>query len=262
MFSNANKIKDTIARSLIEEWEIEKLYILDISGNEKAFRVASVYNNVIWIDHHEWTVECKYKNIEITLSNDFSAASVISKKYGISDRLVEIADHLDQNTPKNEVEEGFRDLISSIRNLQNRDREKIAESLVFSMLNTDIEEIIEKNKNYIINFRNEMEKIKEKLKSEIVRKKINNINLIFIKTDKNIPVYKIQEMLEENWDILIVLYSKNYFWKIEFRSKDLNILPLAIIYGGGGHKKAAGASLYENPDINEILKLVETIYKN
>ena len=107
-----------------------------------------------------------------------------------------------------------------------------------------------------------MEKIKEKLKSEIVRKKINNINLIFIKTDKNIPVYKIQEMLEENWDILIVLYSKNYFWKIEFRSKDLNILPLAIIYGGGGHKKAAGASLYENPDINEILKLVETIYKN
>ncbi|MEM4083866.1 MAG: hypothetical protein QW752_02320, partial [Thermoplasmata archaeon] len=132
MFSNANKIKDTIARSLIEEWEIEKLYILDISGNEKAFRVASVYNNVIWIDHHEWTVECKYKNIEITLSNDFSAASVISKKYGISDRLVEIADHLDQNTPKNEVEEGFRDLISSIRNLQNRDREKIAESLVFS----------------------------------------------------------------------------------------------------------------------------------
>ncbi len=258
-FSNPERIKDTIARSFMEEWEIDRLFILDIAGNERALRLASVYDNVIWIDHHEWYLENKYNNIEITLMDEPSAARVISKKYGINDPIVEMADHLDQNLPRNETEIGFRDMISSIRNLYHREREKKLESLVFEMINSSVDKIIERNKNYILNFRNEMEKIKEEIKSEILKKNLNGRILVIVKTDKNIPVYKIQEILHDEWDVLAVIYYRHRFWKIELRSKELDILPVARIYGGGGHKRAAGASLYENPDISELIKIIETI---
>lgn len=265
MFSNPSRIKDTILRSLIEEWEIKRLYVLDISGNERALRVASIYNYVVWIDHHEWIPENKYKNIEITIENEPSAARVVSKKYGIEDPIVDFADHLDQNSPQNDLEVDFRDLISSIRNSYQRERDHILEKIVFDMMDNDLKTIIDLNKKNIENFRIEMEKLKSRIRENIKNIKVNDKNVYIVETDKNIPVYKIQEIVPKDWDLIVVIYKRirgSYTsWKIEFRSRELDILPVAKLFGGGGHKKAAGASIIYNFEIDQLLRAISIFYK-
>jgi len=265
MFSNPSRIKDTILRSLIEEWEIKRLYVLDISGNERALRVASVYDSVVWIDHHEWIPENKYKNIEITIENEPSAARVVSKKYGIEDPIVDFADHLDQNSPQNDLEVDFRDLISSIRNSYQRERDHILEKIVFDMMDNDLKTIIDLNKKNIENFRIEMERLKSRIRENIKNIKVNDKNVYIVETDKNIPVYKIQEIVPKDWDLIVVIYKRirgSYTsWKIEFRSRELDILPVAKLFGGGGHKKAAGASIIYNFEIDQLLRAISIFYK-
>jgi len=265
MFSNPSRIKDTILRSLIEEWEIKRLYVLDISGNERALRVASVYDYVVWIDHHEWIPENKYKNIEITIENEPSAARVVSKKYGIEDPIVDFADHLDQNSPQNDLEVDFRDLISSIRNSYQRERDHILEKIVFDMMDNDLKTIIDLNKKNIENFRIEMERLKSRIRENIKNIKVNDKNVYIVETDKNIPVYKIQEIVPKDWDLIVVIYKRirgSYTsWKIEFRSRELDILPVAKLFGGGGHKKAAGASIIYNFEIDQLLRAISIFYK-
>jgi len=265
MFSNPSRIKDTILRSLIEEWEIKRLYVLDISGNERALRVASIYDYVVWIDHHEWIPENKYKNIEITIENEPSAARVVSKKYGIEDPIVDFADHLDQNSPQNDLEVDFRDLISSIRNSYQRERDHILEKIVFDMMDNDLKTIIDLNKKNIENFRIEMERLKSRIRENIKNIKVNDKNVYIVETDKNIPVYKIQEIVPKDWDLIVVIYKRirgSYTsWKIEFRSRELDILPVAKLFGGGGHKKAAGASIIYNFEIDQLLRAISIFYK-
>ncbi|MVT13183.1 MAG: hypothetical protein GPW16_02725 [Euryarchaeota archaeon] len=265
MFSNPSRIKDTILRSLIEEWEIKRLYVLDISGNERALRVASVYDYVVWIDHHEWIPENKYKNIEITIENEPSAARVVSKKYGIEDPIVDFADHLDQNSPQNDLEVDFRDLISSIRNSYQRERDHILEKIVFDMMDNDLKTIIDLNKKNIENFRIEMERLKSRIRENIKNIKVNDKNVYIVETDKNIPVYKIQEIVPKDWDLIVVIYKRirgSYTsWKIEFRSRELDILPVAKLFGGGGHKKAAGANIIYNFEIDQLLRAISIFYK-
>jgi nanoRNase/pAp phosphatase (c-di-AMP/oligoRNAs hydrolase) len=265
MFSNPSRIKDTILRSLIEEWEIKRLYVLDISGNERALRVASIYDYVVWIDHHEWIPENKYKNIEITIENEPSAARVVSKKYGIEDPIVDFADHLDQNSPQNDLEVDFRDLISSIRNSYQRERDHILEKIVFDMMDNDLKTIIDLNKKNIENFRIEMERLKSRIRENIKNIKVNDKNVYIVETDKNIPVYKIQEIVPKDWDLIVVIYKRirgSYTsWKIEFRSRELDILPVAKLFGGGGHKKAAGANIIYNFEIDQLLRAISIFYK-
>jgi len=265
MFSNPSRIKDTILRSLIEEWEIKRLYVLDISGNERALRVASIYDYVVWIDHHEWIPENKYKNIEITIENEPSAARVVSKKYGIEDPIVDFADHLDQNSPQNDLEVDFRDLISSIRNSYQRERDHILEKIVFDMMDNDLKTIIDLNKKNIENFRIEMERLKSRIRENIKNIKVNDKNVYIVETDKNIPVYKIQEIVPKDWDLIVVIYKRirgSYTsWKIEFRSRELDILPVAKLFGGGGHKRAAGASIIYNFEIDQLLRAISIFYK-
>jgi oligoribonuclease NrnB/cAMP/cGMP phosphodiesterase (DHH superfamily) len=265
MFSNPMRIKDTIARSLIEEWEIERLYVLDISGNERALRVASIYDSVVWIDHHEWEPSNNYKNIEITIEREPSAARVVSKKYGIEDPVVDMADHLDQNSPINDIEKDFRDMISSIRNSHQRNKEYMLEKVVFEMIDNDVKTLIEKNRNSIDNFRLEIKRMEEEIKKNVIIKNINGKRLAIVETDRNIPVYKIQEMIDAEWDILVVIYSRlnpRYpYWKIELRSKELNILPIARLYGGGGHRLAAGANIFDNFELDELLRAFTMLYR-
>ncbi|MFP3317885.1 MAG: DHHA1 domain-containing protein [Thermoplasmata archaeon] len=265
MFSNPSRIKDTILRSLIEEWEIKRLYVLDISGNERALRVASIYDSVVWIDHHEWIPENKYKNIEITIENEPSAARVVSKKYGIEDPIVDFADHLDQNSPQNELEVDFRDLISSIRNSYQREKDHILEKIVFDMMDNDLKTIIDLNKKNIENFRIEMERLKSRIRENIKNIKVNDKNVYIVETDKNIPVYKIQEIVPKDWDLIVVIYKRirgSYTsWKIEFRSRELDILPVAKLFGGGGHKRAAGANIIYNFEIDQLLRAISIFYK-
>ncbi|MGC8610279.1 MAG: hypothetical protein ACP5GR_04270 [Thermoplasmata archaeon] len=246
-FSNPSIIKDSIARSILGDDNLDKLYVLDIAANEIALKLASVYNKAIWIDHHQWAPIKNYDNVEIHLMNEPSAAAVIGNVYLIYDNLIEMANHLDQNQPQNDKEIKFRDLISSLRFYKGRGVEYALENLVYKMTEVDVDSIIEENIELIEAFQNDIKKIENEIKSNTKKFIIKNYRVTIIETKANIPVYKIQEIVDDDWDILIVKFvrfNRDFvFTKFEFRSKGPDVLKLAIAFGGGGHIRAAGASL-------------------
>jgi len=107
--------------------------------------------------------------------------------------------------------------------------------------------------------------LKSRIRENIKNIKVNDKNVYIVETDKNIPVYKIQEIVPKDWDLIVVIYKRirgSYTsWKIEFRSRELDILPVAKLFGGGGHKKAAGASIIYNFEIDQLLRAISIFYK-
>ncbi len=247
-FSSPTYIKDTIARTIVGTWDPSKLYILDIAGDKLSLRVASTYYEVIWIDHHIWGEIENYNNVKIHVSLEKSAAQVLANLFKISDPMVEVANHIDQNRIETNFERDFRDLISAVRNSKDLDYTRFFENIIYSENAKKIEEILKENYNLVEVFRNEMDLIKNELSEKINRFKIKEKNIIFVEPHRDIPVYKIEEMFgEEEWDILVVKYTKmtrySFITKIEFRSREEDVQKIAKFFNGGGHKNASGATI-------------------
>jgi len=74
--------------------------------------------------------------------------------------------------------------------------------------------------------------------------------------------------IDEDVDIIIVLIyrtvgekSRRSVTKLEFRTHtDMDVLKIAKFYGGGGHKRASGASVGDIVTVPEILKTIELLY--
>ncbi|MDP8012038.1 MAG: hypothetical protein ACP5F1_02065 [Thermoplasmata archaeon] len=260
-FSNPSLIKDTIAKSVIGENKLDKLFILDIAGNDHAVHLSSVYDKTIWIDHHLWAPINNYENVEIYIMQEPSAAQVVSNVFGIEDYMIEMANHIDQNNITNKNENNFRDLISAIKFYKGKYFDKILENLVNDLMNKDVEIIINENMEIIENFRIYVESIKKRLENNIVFLKINGKKIAILETEENIPVYKIEESLDPSkWDVLIVKFFRSgreySYTKLEFRSKKPDVLKIARAFGGGGHLLAAGASINGSISFNDILSAV------
>ncbi|MGC8585129.1 MAG: DHH family phosphoesterase [Thermoplasmata archaeon] len=256
-FSNPSIIKDSIAKSILGEDNLDKLYILDIGGNEIALRLAAVYNRTIWIDHHQWAPIKHYDNVEIHIAYEPSAAAVIGNLYMIFDNMIEVANNLDQNKPSNVREIKFRDMISALRFYKGRAIEYALENLVYKMAEKDIDRIIEENNELIESFIDEIKKLENEIKANTKKFIIKDYKVTVIETKANIPVYKIQEIIDDDWDILVVKFTRFnrefVYTKLEFRSKGPDILKVAIPLGGGGHIKAAGASLKGIITLDQLL---------
>jgi len=261
IFSNPSTIKDAIARSIIGEINLDRLYILDIAGNDHAVHLSSVYGKTIWIDHHQWAPVTKYENVEIYIMQEPSAAQVVSNVFNIDDYMVEMANHIDQNDLKTSLERDFRDLISAIRLFKGRATQRTLEDLVNDLTKREVEKIISENQEMIENFRKYIDGIRKKIENDIIFMKINGKNIAILETDENIPVYKIEEAMDSSkWDVLIVKYlryGRDYtYTKLEFRSKNTDVLKIARAFGGGGHIFAAGASLNGIISFNDIINAI------
>lgn len=261
VFSNPSTIRDAIARSIIGESNLDRLYITDIAGNDHAVHLSSVYERAIWLDHHQWAPITKYDNVEIYIMQEPSAAQVVSNVFGIDDYMVEMANHIDQNDPKTKVEEDFRDLISAIRFFKSKVTQKTLEDLIMDLTKRDVERIINENYEMIENFKKYINSMRKKIEKNIVFLKINGKKIAIVETDENIPVYKIEESIDPSkWDVLVVKYirsGRDYtYTKLEFRSKSADVLKIARAFGGGGHILAAGASLSGIISFNDILNAI------
>jgi oligoribonuclease NrnB/cAMP/cGMP phosphodiesterase (DHH superfamily) len=266
-FSSPKFLHKTICRLL--DFDLETLHILDISANKKTILLSSIFKKIIWIDHHQWENLEIPKNIEVFVEEEESAAKVVAKVLKIESPLIEIANEIDTNNVKSEEARFFRDLVSAIKwkynKLQSLKFRQIVKVLAFKGLDElekDVENvnIIEEHKNWL-----------NSLSSEILEKakefEVNGKKVLIFETAKSLPVYFIHEKLKEskNFDILCVFYRKVDMkrkvpiTKIEIRSKNEDALKIARIFGGGGHKLAAGATLSKYLSIEEFLQKLNEI---
>jgi nanoRNase/pAp phosphatase (c-di-AMP/oligoRNAs hydrolase) len=266
-FSSSTFLHKTICRLL--DFDLETLYILDISANRRTILLSSVFNKAIWIDHHQWENLEIPKNVEVFVEEAESAAKVVAKVLKIESSLIEIANEIDTNNVKSDEARFFRDLVSAIKwkynKLQSLKFRQIAKILAFKGLDElekDVEnaKIIEEHINWLNSLASEiLEKTKEF--------EVNGKKVLIFETAKSLPVYFIHEKLKEskNFDILCVFYRKVDIkrkipiTKIEIRSKSEDALKIARIFDGGGHKLAAGATLNKYLGVEEFLQKLKEI---
>ena len=266
-FSSSTYLHKTICKLL--DFDVENLYILDISANRKSILLSSIFNKTIWIDHHRWENLEIPKNVEVFVEEAESTAKVVAKILRIEDSLVETANEIDTNNIKSDSAKFFRDLVSAIKwkygqtqSLKFRQITKILAFKGLDELEKDVEnaKLIEEHSNWLQSIIPEiLEKTKE---FEVDGKKI----LIF-ETTKSLPVYFIYENLKKNksFDILCVFYRKIdmkrkiSITKIEVRSNDEAALKIARIFDGGGHKFASGATINRYLSIEEFLDKIKQI---
>jgi len=257
---------------LLNNSDKANLYIFDISASQKAIKVSSAFEKVLWIDHHvSEKIDQIPSNVEFVLDEEApSAAQVVAKYFNFNDEyLVNLANEIDTNNIKSE--EGF-----FLRDLTNALKWKYAGILLSNKFRSLAKQIISKGvdslqtNESLVSLVNEYRKRNENLKEEI-RKKIEVFELegrkiAIIETTFNYPMHLILEVLEENYnekfDVVASLNhklaNKKIITRMELRTQtDKPVIEIALQFNGGGHKKACGATLdrfISSKDFLEILK--------
>ncbi len=275
-FTSTHRLIPTLCKAIESDEELKNLYIFDLSGSEKVLRLASVFDKVVWIDHHKWSFEKKPENVELKLnSSSPSASRLIAEYFGIESPLVKIADEIDVNSTRSEEAIFLRDLIASIkwkfsgRLLANK-LKNISISLAFSGL-----EEFEKSHQVaelLSEYRKWVEEIEESLFSKVRVFSIDNKKVAVLETFESIPIHTISNKLLEHeeapFDLIAVIMhrlnskTKNIWTKIELRTQtDKNIFQIAESLGGGGHIKACAATLKGFMNTEKFVEFLKENFK-
>ena len=273
-FSSAFKLIDTICNSIIGRRDLKEIYIFDLAGDLKALRIASAYDKVLWIDHHEWKVESVPENVELFIdSSSPSASQLVAEYFNIESNLVSLANEIDVNSVKSEDSIYLRDLVASLkwkysgRLLANK-LKNLAITLAFSGL-----EEFEKDAR-IAELMNEYSNWVKERENEVFSKTrifdVNGNKIAVYETFDLVPIYIVNNKLLEHeqapFDIIAVimhrlnLKTKQIGTKIELRTHtEKDIYPIAQNLGGGGHKKACAATLQEFMNTEKFIQRIKDL---
>ncbi|MCS7094008.1 MAG: hypothetical protein RMJ18_02390 [Candidatus Aenigmarchaeota archaeon] len=267
-FSSNSYLLKTFCSLIIRGYST--LSILDISPNKKTIILSSVFDKVNWIDHHIWEEFKIPENVNVFNEQVESTAKLVSKIFNINDELVEIADEIDTNNVKSEKADFFRKLISAIK-WKYKNYQIIKFRQIVKYLTANQIEKLEKNEECVkvideFNFW-----LKEKIEDLLERIRIvevNNKKIILVESINGVPVYEIFNAIKsrEDFDLLTVFYrridyrTKKIITKLEFRSPDkIDVLKIARVLNGGGHKFASGCLLDYYLSQEDFVKKIETL---
>ncbi len=258
VFTSPAALKDALCRNMVKR-KLDELYIFDLSGSRETVRIASAWQKVLWIDHHSWKLEDNFENVKIILRQSPSAASLVAEYFKTGKELAEIANEIDTNSVNSEKAEFLRSLIgaikwklSSVPKQLNAKLKEIAKELAFHGI-----ENLHGNESYALliqDFKNFLEISLKDVLEKIRITEINGLKLAIYESPKFLPIYAITEKLsrhpEAPFDVIAILSHRavenNILTKLELRTQTgYNVLELAKMLNGGGHKVAAGATLAE-----------------
>jgi nanoRNase/pAp phosphatase (c-di-AMP/oligoRNAs hydrolase) len=266
-FSSSTFLHKTICKLL--DFDIENLYILDISANRKTILLSSIFKKAIWIDHHQWENLEIPNNVEVFVEEAESAAKVVAKVLKIEDPLVDIANEIDTNNIKSDSAKFFRDLISAIKwkygKTQSLKFRQIAKIIAFRGLD-ELEKDVE-NAKLIEEHSNWLQSIVPEILEKAKEFEVNGKKIVIFETTKSLPVYFVYDTFKKSksFDILCVFYRKVDMrrkiplTKIEVRSNNEDALKIARIFDGGGHKLASGATINRYLSIEEFLDRIKQV---
>lgn len=237
--------------------------VIDIGLNDKVYHelkqidLSSVH--IEWYDHHVWESEwiemLRTKNIEINLDRKFCATGVVAehvckKTTDIVKNFVESvcsADLWKFDRYESTFLFRYSDMYSSKQWYQN------LLELFLTYLRSEISDLIKYIEDEVAKYVDEELEVLSSLNKKIVKINLNTISLcIYVKT-KHIPSSSIiGNTILSKCDIAIIINES--LKSISFRSSKCNVREIAKLFNGGGHLRAAGASL-TIPPIYKILKI-------
>ncbi len=265
-FTSPVQLRDTICRSVLRRKNLGELYIFDLAGENNAIYAAAIYDRVLWIDHHDWEPEHTPQHVEIIIDKKAkSAARVVSRYFGIESHLVDLADQIDTNSVKDEDAEKIRTVIGALRHrFSGMELNKKLYKLARELMDEDMS-VLDSYKDLMEEYQSWINKVLEHARKNIKTFHVGKMKVAVYETMETVPVYLIGNEVEDDVDIIVVLIHRlgreNPSTKLEFRTHtDVDVLKLAKFFGGGGHRKASGASVNDIVTIPEILKAIELLY--
>jgi oligoribonuclease NrnB/cAMP/cGMP phosphodiesterase (DHH superfamily) len=274
-FTHPVKLKATLA-NLISTNFFGKVFIFDLSGDDRALALSSTFEKTVWIDHHEWEVNRNYPNVEVIVDkNAASATELVAKYFNVSTELVEIINQVDRDEIKSGSAEFIRNLIGALKwkysgvLLYNK-LLSVSKVLAFQGIQN-----LEENMSIarlISNYLNFLDEIKGKIIERIRTFNINGKKVAVFESTTPFPMYILTEKLREHkeapFDFIIGLLrridktKKRIYTKIEFRTHTgENVYVLAKEFGGGGHLVAAAATVGKFVIVDEILNKIRDLKK-
>lgn len=267
-FTSPVQLRDAICRSTLRKKSLGELYVFDLAGENKAIYAAAIYDKVLWIDHHEWEPEERFDHVEIVIdSKAKSAASVVAKYLDVSSPLVDLADQIDTNSVECEEAEKIRTTVGAIRyRFTGLELNRRLQELAYKLSSENLS-VLDEYRDLVGEYRQWLEKVLRDFKEKTKVYRVNGLRVAVYETTESIPVYLVSNEMEEEVDILaIMIYrvageGKRPITKLEFRTHtDVDVLKIAKFYGGGGHRKASGASVNDIITVPELLKAIELLY--
>ncbi len=270
-FTSANQFKKVLALSIANNDHLNKLFISDIAATQKTLLLSSVYDKVVWIDHHEWE-KCELPlNVEVVHDpNAPSASQLVAKYLGIESDIVNLVNEVDRDEVKSTEAEFLRDLVGAIRwkykgkNFTNK-LISISKTLCFHGIeelerSLAVASLIDEYSKWLSGFSEKILQI-----ARIVEK--NNKKIAVCEINEQLPPYFINSKLKQHpnapFDIILIIVRKldptkrKIFTRIEFRTHTAeDVYSLAKQFNGGGHKVAAAATLKSFLSTEEILEKI------
>ena len=270
LFTSPFLFKNALIRLISKNENLKELFIFDIAGNKVTLALAACFEKCLWIDHHVWNEKSFPKNVKVINRSAKSCANVVSKYFKINSDLVKIAEQIDTNNVKDAKAEFLRNYIAAIKwkygksplliNTQFRRLANFLAAEKFEELQNSPEAQNLLDEFFEIVVPGEREAIKN---AEIIKIKAKKV--CFCEVKSFVPAFRIFNSLKahKEWpfDIISIIYRKNDKTKIEFRTAtNTDVYKIAKFFGGGGHKKASGATVNKKIEIEEIVNAIEQLY--
>jgi len=255
-----------------------KVLITDISTNLNSIeliteRIKKTNGNVEWTDHHETKEEVidklKSVNVDLLVKKDAGSASIlVQKRYGLEDELSKlIADAGFQSDTLNINDQYVMDLVDIIDYFNYIEKDPPRCRLAFLAVQLALKgpkEVITEDLNSML----EHYRIKKREELEYTAKSVRFFTIngyrfaIAYATSLISGTQAANKIIENNdADVYIIVKDEG---GISFRRKknsNINLVPLANIFGGGGHEYASGANLGKKVKPDEFERVTKEIYE-
>lgn len=291
-FSSPPKIFSTLAKSIPdlnkiddEDFTIGQLYICDLALHRDTLLGSTIYDRIKWFDHHEVNPSEQYDseidNLELILDPTAnSATSIICDYFKIDSDFSKLADEIDTNDVKSKPAVRLRDIVGALR--LNHSGSKLKRMLfeLAQELSNDMKVIEDKKYDSMIEeYKKWLDDYKKNVTENLQFHEINDLKIGILETENSVPIYSIKDNLKDHpnapFDIIAVMihnyyrlgkdknnkYKSKRYTKVEFRTQtDKEIIELAKLLNGGGHRYASGATIHDGLEKDELLKTIESYY--
>ncbi|MGC9208408.1 MAG: DHHA1 domain-containing protein [Nitrososphaeria archaeon] len=256
-----------------------RVYIADVSTHLKHIdavvnRIKLTKGRVEWTDHHETTEEIKRTlisaGVELYHDKDSGSASVlVEKRYELRGEIYrQIADagfQADTLKIKDDYVKALVDLIDYFNYLEKRIPRVRLERLAVQIAIKGPSEVV-KEDDYVEllkHYRDLKQKALEEVLETVRIYDLHGYKLAIAYATSLVSGTQAASKLEENVSADLYLIIKDEGGMSFRRSKAcrVNLVPLANIFGGGGHEYAAGADLGRTVARDEFNRVADEVYE-
>ncbi|HDL15161.1 MAG TPA: hypothetical protein ENH28_03265 [Euryarchaeota archaeon] len=270
-YSSPYFLRDTICKAMLGT-KADVIYIADLSPGRETIAASSIYSRAFWFDHHTIEPFEAPGNVILTIdSNAKSAARVVARYFKAEDEIVNIADQIDKNRIESFKAEQLRSLVGYLKKYTHGITFALKmRSLAISLAEKGLDTVLSDKENLecIAIYQNYLQRFSLEIEKKVKVHEIYGARVAIYTTQEFNPVYFITNKLKEhsrapfNYIVVAVYRNQNNKTKLEFRTHTgEDVLSLAKLFSGGGHRLASGATVTENISEMQILKAIESLQK-